>query len=85
MKPRPLPSDVVAVVVRTDEYGPIRYDVEREITGEEADAINRGAIASPNLYLSLGAEAKRILVRVFEKPCCKRKLERSMMAEPNTK
>lgn len=81
----PYGFDVVAVVVRTDELGAVWADVEREITADEAAAINTGAIASPNLFLSLGAEAQRILVRVFEKPCCHVQGLRSMMAEPNTK
>jgi hypothetical protein len=61
-------ADVVAVVVRTDELGAIWASVEREITAVEAEAMNAGAIASPNLYLSLSEDARRILVRVFEKP-----------------
>lgn len=72
----------VAIVVDRDAAG---NWLGRSLYREEADAINAGTLASPNLYYSLAPEAKRILVRVFEKHCCHEQVTRSMMAEPNTK
>jgi hypothetical protein len=74
--------ELVAVVVDRDGSGGW---AGRSLYREEADAINAGCLASPNLYYSLAPEAKRILVRVFEKHCCHEQVARSMMAEPNTK
>lgn len=59
---RQVEGEIVAVVI--GEAG----SVERRINRQQAEAINRGAIAAPNLFLSLAPESQRILVRVFEKP-----------------
>lgn len=76
-------GEVMAVVLEELPYS--EGVVRRLLSASDVEAINRGAIASPNLFLSLDGEARRILVRVFEKLCCQLAGERSMMAEPNTK
>lgn len=55
------------------------WRVLRVVPRSEAELVNAGLLASPNLYCSLDAEAKSILVRVFEKPCCQEEPGRSMM------
>lgn len=74
-------ADVVAVIVTpsSEMPWPRRWMPERFISRREADAIAEGRLASHNLYCSLDGEARRILVRVFEKHCCHAQGERSMM------
>lgn len=64
---------IVAVIVDA------HCDDRRSIRDSEARAINAGRLASPNLYCSLDARAREILVRVFEKHGCHERVERSMM------
>lgn len=71
----------VALDVITRDGGVLR----RRVSSGDAEAINRGAIASPNLFSSLAPREQSILVRVFEKLCCQAEAERSMMARPKTK